>query len=112
MKSLNRIQTISMTDVTYEFTYVINSTAKPPETTVTVANVPVKAIVDTGSSVNLLNQSTFAKIQQENPDIRLQISHTKVFPYGSNILLELIGEFKALMRMFLSRKSVECLTEK
>jgi hypothetical protein len=55
----------------------------------------INVIVDTGSSVNLLNKSVFKEIPKKNPNIRVQSSHKKVFPYGTNTPLELIGEFQA-----------------
>ena len=45
-------------DTDEEFAYVINSSTKPPETRITVENVAIKVIVDTGSSINLLNSLT------------------------------------------------------
>jgi hypothetical protein len=81
-------------DTDKEFSYIINSSTKPPETRITVENLVIKVIVDTGSSVNLFNKSVFKEIQKKNPNIRVQSSHKKVFPYGTNTPLELIGEFQ------------------
>ncbi|CAB4041803.1 PREDICTED: uncharacterized protein K02A2.6-like [Paramuricea clavata] len=82
-------------DTDEEFAYVINSSTKPPETRITVENVASNVIVDTGSSVNLLNKSVLKEIQKKNPNIMVQSSHKKVFPYGTNTPLELIGESEA-----------------
>ncbi|CAB4016213.1 Hypothetical predicted protein [Paramuricea clavata] len=69
-----------------EFAYVINSSTNPPETRITVENGAFKVIVD---------KLAFKEMQKKNPNIRVQSSHKKVFPYETNTPLELIGEFEA-----------------
>ena len=56
---------------------------------------PFNVILDTGSSVNLLNNSIFKKIQQKNPDINLKTSPYHVFPYRADKPIELLGQFTA-----------------
>ena len=70
-------------DTDEEFIYTIIPSKKTPETTVKVAEVPVQVIIDTGSSVNILNSKHFKKIKQQNPRIKLQPTKTKVFAYGA-----------------------------
>ena len=70
-------------DTDEEFIYTIIPSKKTPETTVKVAEVPVQVIIDTGSSVNILNSEHFKKIKQQNPRIKLQPTNTKVFAYGA-----------------------------
>ena len=58
-------------DTDEEFIYTIIPSKKTPETAVKVAEVPVQVIIDTGSSVNILNSEYFKKIKQQNPRIKL-----------------------------------------
>ncbi|CAB4030825.1 Hypothetical predicted protein [Paramuricea clavata] len=60
-----------------EFSYTIMASTKTPQTTIKIANVPVPTIIDTGSSVNILNYKHLKKINQQNPGIQLQPTTTK-----------------------------------
>lgn len=82
-----------LSDTDEEFVYAINAQNKQPETITKITNIPVKVILDTGSSVNLLNNSIFKKIQHENPTIKLKTSPYRVFPYGADKPIELLGQF-------------------
>ena len=84
---------VYLTNTDEEFVYSINAPSKQLETIMRIANIPVKVILDTGSSVNLLNNSIFNKIHQENPDIKLETSPYCVFPYGADKPIELLGQF-------------------
>ena len=87
-----------LSDTDDEFVYSINASSKQPETVIRIANIPVKVILDTGSSVNLLNNSIFNKIQQQNPDIKMETSPYHVFPYGADKPIELLGQFTAKIK--------------
>ena len=84
-----------LSDTDEEFVYAINAQNKQPETITKIANIPVKVILDTGSSVNLLNNSIFKKIQQQNPAIKLETSPYRVFPYRADKQIELLGQCTA-----------------
>ena len=85
-------------DTDEEFIYTITPSKKTPEITVKVAEVPVQVIIDTGSSVNILNNEHFKKIKQQNPSIKLQPTKTKVFAYGAKHPLHLLGQFTAAIQ--------------
>lgn len=87
-----------LSDTDDEFVYSINASSKQPETVIRIANIPIKVILDTGSSVNLLNNSIFNKIQQQNPDIKMETSPYHVFPYGADKPIELLGQFTAKIK--------------
>ena len=55
--------------------------------------IPVSLIVDSGSSVNLINSDTFKRLQSINQSIKLIPSKTKVFPYGTTTPIETKGQF-------------------
>ena len=85
-----------LSDTDEEFIYSINaSSIQQPETITQIANIPVKVIIDTGSSVNLLNNSIFHKIKRHNLGVKLETCHYRVFPYGANEPIELLGQFTA-----------------
>ena len=78
-----------------EFIYTIMASTKTPQTMIKIANVPVPIIIDTGSSVNILNYEHFKKINQQNPGIQLQPTTTNVFAYGAKQPIHLLGQFTA-----------------
>ena len=40
-------------------------------------------IIDSGSSVNLIDKNTFERIKNHNPNLLLKKSSTVIFPYAS-----------------------------
>ena len=61
---------------------------------ISLANCPVETIsIDSGGSLNTLDNATFSKIKETNPLIKLQSSSTKVFAYFSDNPLTLAGKF-------------------
>ena len=63
-----------------------------PKMTVKINNSKVDFLIDTGSSINILDENTFKKIGSKP---KLSHSNTRVFAYGSDQTLELIGKFQA-----------------
>ncbi len=49
-------------------------------------------LIDTGASINIIDEKTFAYITQFKP-ISLQRAHTKLFAYGSKQQLPILGKF-------------------
>jgi hypothetical protein len=94
-KDVRGLSEQQQSDTDEEFIYTITPSQKTPEITVTIAQVPVQVIIDTGSSVNILNHEHFKKINQQNPSINLQPAETKVFTYGAKHPLHLLGQFTA-----------------
>ena len=62
-----------------------------PKITVTVNGIPISMIVDTGASTNIMDESTFAKLQS----IELQSTSSRIFAYGSESQLSVLGKFQA-----------------
>ena len=67
----------------------MNSNKRAPHTEVKIADVPIKTIVDTGASVNILNSRTYNRIKTAIP---LKPTATKVYPYSTDKPLPLLGE--------------------
>ena len=61
---------------------------KQPKTTVTINGLLTEMLVDTGSSINVIDEGTFSKLKDKP---QLKKSDTKVFTYGSNSHLEMKG---------------------
>ena len=99
-------------DTDEEFIYTIMVSTKAPETIVKIAELPVPIIIDTGSSVNILNYEHFKKINQQNPCIQLQPTRTKVFAYGAKQPLHLLGQFTAEIQCHSKRTTSTFLVTK
>ena len=62
------------------------------KTTFTCNNsLPVEFLIDSGSSVNIINRDTFEKLESLM-SLTLERSCVKVYPYGSKILLPKLGK--------------------
>lgn len=78
-----------------EFIFSINPTGKQPETSISIGGVAVKVIIDSGSSVNLLNNKVYKRIQEKNPAVKLQASNAQIHAYNTDVPLELLGQITA-----------------
>ena len=66
-----------------------------PKSAVIIANCSVETMTDSGESLNILDNTTYAKIKETNPLIKLQFSSMKVFAYASDTPLALAGKFSS-----------------
>ncbi|MCG8046748.1 MAG: aspartyl protease family protein, partial [Candidatus Thiodiazotropha endolucinida] len=64
--------------------------SKQPSLNVTINGLNVRMLVDTGSSINVLDENTYKKFQVKP---KLSKTDTKVFTYGSNTNFPLLGKF-------------------
>ena len=75
----------------------INSTSRPSthtnKTEVKLHGVSIQMIIDTGSSIDVIDKSTFNRINKHKK-IYLKRSTTKVFSYGSEKPLRMLGMFQ------------------
>ena len=65
---------------------------KQPHTMVEVDGTKIEVLIDTGSSINVMDEHTFAKLK---PKPKLQKTDTNVFAYGSETKLHIVGKFQA-----------------
>ena len=75
-----------------ETLFHVYSGGKLPRTTITVNNSPVEALVDTGCSTNILDETSFNAL---SPKPELKQSTRKVFSYQASSDLKTLGEFSA-----------------
>lgn len=73
-----------------------STTFKMPSTKVKINNAHFKMVIDTGASINIIDQTTFALINKTKP-ISLQRTHTKLFAYGSTQQLPVLGKFETII---------------
>ena len=65
-------------------------------TRVKIANVAIDMLVDTGASVNVIDETTFNWMRgRMSPALHLAPSHVRLYPYGAKAPLPVMGEFKA-----------------
>eukprot|EP00794_Sanderia_malayensis_P004215 gene4215-4778_t len=92
----------SSTDDEYLYT-VVDKTTKPktisskaPQTTVNINNVPVRMIIDSGASTNILDESDYERICKHKK-VDMTKSGSKIMAYGSAQPLPTIGKFSATL---------------
>lgn len=72
-----------------EFSYAVMGENKCPKVSVKINNHDTVVLIDTGSSVNLVNDTVAKKFP-----VKLQKCHTKVYAYNSMMPLPVIGQFR------------------
>ena len=75
-----------------EYIFELGTTRKMPHAIVQIGDVPVNLIVDSGATVNVLDNSTFLALRGEKP-ISLSKTNLQLFPYGSSTPLNIQGCF-------------------
>ena len=89
----------SSDELSDEHVYTVNgsSTSDTPSTTpqvdIKVQNTMIKFLIDSGVTVNLIDEEAWSKIQKHNKSIMLQKSTSRIYPYGSDKPVELKGQF-------------------
>ena len=53
--------------------------------------------IDSGSSVNIIDETTFQRIKKNNPNIVLRKSRKRLFGFGSQTRLPLVGQFECVL---------------
>ena len=80
-----------------EYLFTLGNTAsgaKTPVISVSVSNIPVPMMIDTGASTDIIDESSFSDIQR-NGEIELLRSTKRIFAYGSDSQLHVLGQFTA-----------------
>ena len=83
-------------DNEYEYTFVLdNASSTAPTTEVQLDNTAVKMLIDSGSSVNIIDRNTYQRLQCASQPGQLQPTNTKIFTYGAQSPLSVLGNFYA-----------------
>ena len=75
-----------------------------PKNTVTVGHYRLGVIIDSGASMSVIDKKDFDQLVQQNNKITLRKANAKIFTYGAEKPLPLVGAFEATV------KSVTCST--
>eukprot|EP00795_Rhopilema_esculentum_P016997 gene16999-8501_t len=90
-KSVNKAQSDSDSD--FDYLYAVKQKKKPGNAvTAKISDYKCDLLVDTGASVNILDEETFSQIPS---DPKLEKTTVKVYPYNSNSPVKLLGKFQA-----------------
>ena len=85
----------SSDELSDEYVYTVNgaSSSDTPSTTpqvdIKVQNIMIKFLIDSGATLNLIDEEAWSKILKRNKSIMLQKSTSCIYPYGSDKPLEL-----------------------
>ena len=81
-----------------EFIFTLRSTSKhnTPLIQISVNNIPINTVIDTGASNDIIDEHTFNTVRQNAP-IALQSSSTRIFAYGATTQLPVMGKFEATL---------------
>ena len=101
-------RTSESSDEEYLFTLGLkDGDGKVPKITVTVNGIPISMMVDTGASTNIMDEATFSKLQS----IELQSTSSRIFAYGSESQLSVLGKFKIVLPSKLRRRAINIAHE-
>ena len=78
-----------------------------PPVKVKINKLRVKMLIDTGASINIMDETTFAHVD-EFKSISLQRENTKLYAYGSKQQLPIIGKFEIVIESK-KRITVACI---
>ena len=92
----NSHQQTESSDEEYIFTFEKIADSKMPKVTVKINDIPITMIVDTGASLDIIDEVTFQQLQQ-NANIQLGRTSAKLFAYGSHEQLPLLGKFTTVV---------------
>ena len=79
-------------DPDYIFTLKNNSNSKtqPPKCQVLVKEHLIDVIIDSGASVNIIDESTYKQLNQSNT-LPLKQPESNIFPYGTSVQIPILG---------------------
>ena len=91
----------SSTDDEYLYTLDVHPTqkkesSKPPTAIIHINSVPVQMIIDSGTSTNIIDESAYQQICQQET-IAISKSTNKIMACGSDKPLPAMGQFRAIM---------------
>ena len=99
---INKVESDTDNSDNNDYLYTV-SNDKAPKVNVKLGKHSFKATVDTGASINVIDQSTFSKMK----DIKLQQTTVKAFAYNSTKLVKFLGKFEETIE---TRKRVTVAT--
>ena len=58
----------------------------------------ISMLMNTGSAATIIDKETFKKIQKGKANIQLRKTKMKLFPYGAEKPLEILGKFTTVLK--------------
>ena len=107
------VETGQSSDEEYEYVYTIDhqENKKPPICQLQINGKTVEMMIDSGASVNLLDETTFQRINSHGSE-SLQPAHTKIYSYGSKTPLPLLGTLTASVKYSNASTSAQLIVVK
>ena len=96
--TINSIDTTTKDDNSSEEEYIFsvkNNPCKRPVAKLNIHGLPIEFIIDTGATVNLIEQRDFSPIQNK---VKMHPTSVKVYPYKSCKPLKILGTFSAQVK--------------
>ncbi|PFX21225.1 Gag-Pro-Pol polyprotein [Stylophora pistillata] len=82
-----------------EYAFTVNSATSPEKIEVTVDGVVVTMLIDSGASTNVIDKNLWLKSKQDKIKCVSRKSDKKLYAYGSNQPLNVLGTFSAQARV-------------
>ena len=76
-----------------EYCYAVDNKKKHPQTSLAINGQHVKMTIDTGSSINVIDKTTFASLQ----NLELKRTSVKAYPFNAKKPVKMEGKFRALV---------------
>lgn len=98
-RTVASVETGQTSDEEYEYAYTVDhqENKKPPICQLQINGRNVNMMIDSGASVNLLDEITFQRINSHGSE-SLQPVHTKIYSYGSKVPLPTLGILTATVK--------------
>ena len=87
-----------------EYLYALNHRSSIPQVTVHINEISVDMIVDTGASIDILDEDTYTRVNHNT--FTLQLSTKRLFAHGSTSQLNILGCFTTNITVKASKKAV------
>lgn len=81
-----------------EYAFAVNSAAPPEKINVTMGGVVVAVLIDSGASTNVIDKNLWLKLKQEKIKCVTKKSDKKLYAYGSDQPLKVLGTFSASVK--------------
>jgi len=112
-RTVASVDTEETSDEEYEYVYTTNpqENRNPSICQLQANGKSVEMVIDSDASVNLLNEITFARIKSHGNE-SLRPTQTKIYSYGSETRLPLLGTFNATVKSSYASTSAQLLVFK
>ena len=79
-----RLRHLSQNCYIFTLTHNTSNKSQPPQCEVLISTQPISVIIDSGASVNIIDEPTYKLLTRKNSVLRLRQPESNIFSYGSN----------------------------